>query len=80
MTQASILTRLQSIFDDVFMEPVTVTPELSAKDVSEWDSFKHIVLVLAIEKAFGISFRVGEVESTKNIGEFANLIATAQAR
>jgi acyl carrier protein len=28
-----------------------------------------------VEKAFGIRFRVGEVEGTRNVGEFADLIA-----
>jgi acyl carrier protein len=51
-----------------------VTPELSAKDVEEWDSLLQISLVLGVEKAFNVRFRVGEVEATKNLGEFANLI------
>jgi acyl carrier protein len=28
-----------------------------------------------VEKAFAIRFRVGEVEGTHNVGEFADLIA-----
>jgi acyl carrier protein len=74
MNQADVLNRLQEIFDDVFLEPVTVTPALSAKDVPEWDSLLHISLMVAVEKAFGIRFRVGEVEITRNVGEFADLI------
>jgi acyl carrier protein len=42
--------------------------------VPEWDSLTHIGLLVSIEKAFGIRFRVGEVEVTHNIGEFADLI------
>ena len=75
MTQADVITRLQTIFDNVFLEPVQVTPELSAKDVPEWDSLTHISLLLAIEKGFGIRFNVGEVEGTRNVGELADLIA-----
>jgi len=60
----------------VFLEPVKLTPELSADDVEEWDSLIHIALVVAIEQSFNIRFRVGEVEGTKNVGEFANLIMT----
>ena len=40
----------------------------------EWDSLTHISLMVAVEKAFGVRFRVGEVENTQNVGEFANLI------
>jgi acyl carrier protein len=74
MNQAEIISRLQVVFDDIFLEPVVLTPSLSAKDVPEWDSLKHISLLLTVEKAFGIRFRVGEVEGTRNVGEFADLI------
>ena len=72
--QTEILTRLQSIFDGLFLDEVVVTPELSAKDVEEWDSLLHISLVVAVEETFGIRFRVGEVEAAKNVGDFAELI------
>jgi len=74
MNQAEVITKLQTIFDDVFLEPVSLAPALNAKDVPEWDSLTHISLMVAIEKAFSIRFRVGEVEKTRNVGEFANLI------
>ena len=79
MDQQEILGRIQNVFDDVFIDEVVVTPELSAKDVEEWDSLLHVSLVLAVEREFGIQFRVGEVESVKNLGEWANLIATRLA-
>jgi acyl carrier protein len=75
MNTDDIYKRLQGIFDNVFMEEVRVTPELSANDVDEWDSVTHVSLVLAIEEEFGLRFRVGEVESAKNLGDLVNLIA-----
>jgi len=75
MTQAQVIEKLQHIFDDVFVAPVTVTPELSANDVDEWDSLTHISLMVAVEKAFNVRFRVGEVEATENLGQLATLIA-----
>ena len=74
MNQAEVLAKLQSIFDDVFVEPVPVTPQLTAAEVEEWTSLLHISLLVAVEKAFGVRFRVGEVEKTRNLGEFADLI------
>jgi acyl carrier protein len=74
VNQSEIIAKLQGIFDDLFLEPVVLTPALSAKDVPEWDSLTHISLLLAVEKSFGIRFRVGEVEATHNVGEFADLI------
>ena len=74
MNQTEVIARLQEVFDNVFLEPVELTPGLSADDVEEWDSLIHIALIVAVEKAFNIRFRVGEVEATKDVGEFANLI------
>jgi acyl carrier protein len=74
MNQSEIIAKLQTIFDTVFLEPVVLTTATSAKDVPEWDSLTHISLMVSVEKAFGVRFRVGEVENTKNVGEFADLI------
>lgn len=74
ITRDEVLSRLQNIFDQIFLEDVVVTPELSAKDVEEWDSLLHISLVVAVEEEFNIKFRVGEVETTQNVGEFSDLI------
>jgi acyl carrier protein len=74
MNRAEVISRLQEIFDELFLDEVRVTPELSAKDVEEWDSLMHISLVTAVENRFQVRFRVGEVEATKNVGEFAELI------
>ncbi len=73
-TRDEVFSRLQTIFDELFLDEVVVTPELSAKDVEEWDSLMHISLVVSVEERFGIRFRVGEVEATRNAGEFVNLI------
>lgn len=40
----------------------------------EVDSLLHISLVVAVEEAFGIRFRVDEVEATRNVGDFVDLI------
>jgi len=74
MNQAEVIARLQTIFDEVFIEPVKVTPQLTAKDVDEWTSLAHISLLVAVEKSFGVRFRVGEVEKAGNVGELADII------
>ena len=74
MNQTEVIAKLQTVFDDLFLEPVHLTPATSAKDVPEWDSLMHISLMIAVEEAFSVRFRVGEVETTHNVGEFADLI------
>jgi acyl carrier protein len=79
MTQTDVIAKLQGIFDDIFLDKVNLAPELSARDVEEWDSLIQINLVVAVESAFKIRFRVGEVEATQNVGQFADLIARRAA-
>lgn len=80
MTEGEAIERLQGIFNKVFLDPVNVSRELSADQVEEWDSLLHITLVAAVEAEFDVRFRVGEVESTKNVGEFVDLILKCQQR
>jgi acyl carrier protein len=74
LSESEVYKKLQAVFDDVFLEEVVVTGDLTAKDVEEWDSLTHVSLVLAIEQAFAVRFRVGEVEATKNVGDLVTLI------
>ncbi len=80
MTQADVIAQLQLVFDDVFLDKVTVTPQLTAQEVDEWDSLIHISLILAVEKRFKIHFGVGEVEAARNVGDLANLILKRHRR
>jgi acyl carrier protein len=64
---------LQDVFDD---DDLTATPELSATDVSGWDSLAHVRLMLSVERAFGVRFSATEVNSFKNVGDLAQAIAT----
>jgi acyl carrier protein len=75
MKQAEVLVKLQELFDGIFLEKVVARPELSAADVEEWDSLMQISLVIAVEQKFRVRFRVGEAETARNLGEFADLIA-----
>ena len=52
MTEAEIYAALDEIFRDVFLrDDIALTPELSAKDVAGWDSFRQIDIILAIDGA-----------------------------
>jgi acyl carrier protein len=74
MNTEAVFAKLQMVFDDVFPDPVPLTPELTPKDVPAWDSMLHISLVVAMEQAFAIRFKLGEVESTGNVGNLVELI------
>jgi acyl carrier protein len=80
MQRQEVIIKLQEVFDGTFLQKVVVTPGLSASDVEEWDSLTHVSLVIAVEQAFGIRFRVGETESANNIGDLADLIIKRLAK
>ncbi|WP_443211282.1 acyl carrier protein [Rhodobacter sp. NSM] len=80
MTEPEIYDGLTAILRQVFDDPdITATPDLSAQDVAEWDSFNHINIVVASEMRFGVSFKSSELEELKNVGDFVSLIRTKKA-
>jgi acyl carrier protein len=75
MESTEIYSRLTSVFHEVFDDDeIVARPELTAVDVEEWDSLKHIRLIISVEKAFQIRFAASEISNLKNVGELANLI------
>jgi acyl carrier protein len=79
-TDAEIDTALTEIFRDVFMrDDMTLRPDLSAKDVAGWDSFKQIEIILAAEERFGIKMTTRELDSLRNVGDLARVIASKRA-
>ena len=74
--QAKIYEALTEIFNDVFMtDDMKLTPELSAKDVAGWDSFKQIEIMVSIEERFDIKLNTREIDALKNVGDLADVIA-----
>jgi acyl carrier protein len=74
MDEAQIYALLTEIFEAVFDEEITLTPELAAKDVDGWDSLTHIRLLLTIEKRFNIKFSSSEIGKLENVGDLVKLI------
>lgn len=75
MTESEILLALTQVFRDVFDDDdIVLTPETTADDIDGWDSQAHVLLIVAAEQRFGIRFRTAELESLRNVGQFAQLI------
>jgi len=72
-----IQERLTKVFRAVFdNESITLTPDLTADDIDEWDSLSHINLMLAIELEFGIEFSQSEIQNFSNVGELIECVKT----
>lgn len=78
MSEVEIYSALTEIFRDVFMNEMDLTPQLSAKDVEGWDSFKQIEIILATEQRFGIRLKTREIDGLSCVGDLASVIAGHQ--
>ena len=76
MAESDIYPALTEIFQDVFMrDGMTLTPELTAKDVPGWDSFKQIEIIIALEEKYRIKFHTRELDNLSNVGDLARTVA-----
>ncbi|HBN11625.1 MAG TPA: acyl carrier protein [Ruminococcus sp.] len=75
MNEQQIYAKLEEIFMDVFdLDEVDLFEDTTADDIDEWDSLEHINLIEAVEKEFGMKFKMGEVSTMKNVGEMVKII------
>ncbi|MGN0606567.1 MAG: acyl carrier protein [Oscillospiraceae bacterium] len=76
MNEEQIYEKLEEIFMDVFdLDSVELYEDTTADDINEWDSLEHINLIEAVEKEFGMKFKMGEVSTMKNVGEMVRIIS-----
>ena len=75
-----IYAQLTTIFHDIFDDDTLIlTPELTANEVPEWDSFNHINLIVAVEQTFKIKFQTAELEQLHSVGHLVSLIQSKLA-
>jgi acyl carrier protein len=68
-------SRLQAVFRDVFDDDeLVIDRSTTSDDIEDWDSLRHVGLVVNVEVAFGIKFTSLEVASLANVGEMLDLI------
>tara|TARA_B100001248_G_C27383526_1_gene458393 strand:- start:170 stop:406 length:237 start_codon:yes stop_codon:yes gene_type:complete len=66
---------LEDIFREVFDdENISLSNEMSADDIENWDSLNHVKLLLACEETFDIKFDVQEIEDLKKVKDLISLI------
>jgi acyl carrier protein len=76
VSEAEIYVALAEIFRDVFLrDDLELTPQLSAKDVQGWDSFKQIDIILAVEEKYRIKLNTRELDSLRSVGDLVRVIA-----
>lgn len=75
MNRTEIFEKLTEVFHDVFDDDtIELSDTTTASDIEDWDSLTHIMLLSAVEDAFGIKFDMKAVQGLKDVGAMVNLI------
>jgi acyl carrier protein len=70
-----IYLTLTGVFHDVFNDTIVLRPDLTAKEIDEWDSLTHVRLMLTVERTFGIKFSAAEIGRLKNLADLVESIS-----
>ena len=71
------LEKLSNVFRVLFNLPdIELNDNLTAKDISGWDSFNHVNLIINIEEEFNARFSNSEVGDLQNVDNLKTLLAS----
>lgn len=77
MERTEIVERLTGIFRNVFTDNgLVITDEMTSNDVEKWDSLTHMLMITEVETAFGIKFKLKDLNKMKNVGNLIEIIQT----
>lgn len=80
MTKDEIMSVVAEIIRKTFQQPdVEITRETVALDVDGWDSLSHTMLILDIEKRFGVRLPADRVYDLADVGELVDLVAETKS-
>jgi len=67
--------RLKEIFTKVFLiEGEQVHDKLSRKDVEEWDSMGHLMLINEVESTFNVFISDEDIAKIKTVGDIKKVL------
>jgi acyl carrier protein len=60
--------RLRDVMGAVFgIKPALITQDASSATIAEWDSVRHLQLMLALEEEFNVQFDADELVSLRTV-------------
>jgi acyl carrier protein len=76
MSPEEIMSELGDIIRRTFRQPdAEVDRQTTALDIDGWDSLSHTMLILDVEKHFGVRLPADRIHELDDVGELADLIA-----
>lgn len=68
MSSPQVPSSLREILADILeISPDEVTPETGVGTVENWDSFRHLQAILAIEGEYGVQFDPARIAELTNV-------------
>ncbi len=52
-----------------------INPDSSPQNIENWDSVRHLNLVLALEQDFSLQFEPEEIDQLNNVGEIVTVVS-----
>ena len=75
MNKKNIINKLTIIFKEIFNDNnIILNNEMTAKDIDNWDSLTHMLLITKIEEDFSIKFKLKELNDLNNVGNLIKII------
>lgn len=75
MNRIEIIQKLTPIFRKVFSRAdLELSEALCANDVDSWTSLTHMTMIVMVEEAFDIEFKLRDIKKMKNVGDLVDII------
>ena len=75
MIKKNVISKLTDIFREIFNnEDIILDIKMTAKDIDNWDSLTHMLLIGKIEEKFEIKFKLKELNNLDNVGNLIEII------
>ena len=75
------MKKIRRIFHEILgIEEERVTDSLSYQSCEKWDSIRHLKLVAAFEKEFGIELETDDIVAMENVGKIKEILRRHHVR
>ena len=75
MIKKNVILLLTDIFKEIFNnKDIILDIKMTAKDIDNWDSLTHMLLIAKIEEKFSIKFKLKELNNLDNVGNLIEII------
>jgi len=67
--------KLTAVFRDVFKDPhIELDMHISPQDLPNWDSFRHVNLIIAIEEVFLVELSPKDVQNARSVASLVEIL------